>query len=54
MNESLVHPRQALFDTDKGTTLVPVCDHYAGVEMRMRKSLELQAELVWCCTLCGT
>jgi citrate lyase subunit beta/citryl-CoA lyase len=24
---------------------LPVCDHYAGVEVRMRKSLELQAEL---------
>ena len=24
---------------------LPVCDHYAGVEARMRKSLALQAEL---------
>jgi citrate lyase subunit beta/citryl-CoA lyase len=40
-----VHPRQALFDAaDLGPEL-PVCDHYAGVEPRMRKSLELQAEL---------
>ena len=25
--------------------LLPVCDHYSGVEVRMRKSLQLQAEL---------
>jgi citrate lyase subunit beta / citryl-CoA lyase len=41
----MIHPRQALFDAaDLGPEL-PVCDHYAGVEPRMRKSLELQAEL---------
>ncbi len=45
MSEALVHPRQALFDTDAGATLLPVCDHYAGVEVRMHKSLQLQAEL---------
>jgi citrate lyase subunit beta / citryl-CoA lyase len=45
MSDTLVHPRQALFDTDEGATPLPVCDHYAGVEVRMRKSLELQAEL---------
>ena len=39
------HPRQALFDADDGVVSLPVCDHYAGVELRMRKSLELQAEL---------
>jgi citrate lyase subunit beta/citryl-CoA lyase len=41
-----VHPRTALYDPDEapGATL-PVCDHYSGVEVRMRKSLELQAEL---------
>src|SRR6185369_16183242 len=27
------------------TASLPVCDHYAGVEARMRKSLELQSEL---------
>ncbi len=41
----LVHPRQALFDADEVVTPLPVCDHYAGVEARMRKSLELQAEM---------
>ena len=45
MSVALVHPRQALFDTDEGATPLPVCDHYAGVEVRMRKSLALQAEL---------
>ena len=25
--------------------MLPVCDHYSGVEVRMRKSLELQASL---------
>ena len=41
-----VHPRQALFDPDEAAlTQLPVCDHYAGVEARMKKSLELQAEM---------
>lgn len=40
-----VHPRDALFDAgETPAALLPVCDHYAGVEVRMRKSLELQAE----------
>lgn len=40
------HPRQALFDPEElRTPALPVCDHYAGVEPRMRKSLQLQAEL---------
>jgi citrate lyase subunit beta / citryl-CoA lyase len=42
-NHQLVHPRQALFDADEVVTPLPVCDHYAGVEVRMRKSLEMQA-----------
>jgi citrate lyase subunit beta / citryl-CoA lyase len=29
----------------RGARALPVCDHYSGVEARMRKSLELQAEL---------
>lgn len=28
-----------------GSVQLPVCDHYSGVEMRMRKSLQLQAEM---------
>ncbi len=41
-----IHPRAALFGADAPpATTLPVCDHYAGVEARMRKSLALQAEL---------
>jgi citrate lyase subunit beta / citryl-CoA lyase len=45
MSDAL-HPRQALFDPgEPAAPLLPVCDHYAGVEDRMRKSLALQARL---------
>lgn len=44
MNAPL-HPREALFDADEPVIDLPVCDHYSGVEVRMRKSLELQREL---------
>jgi citrate lyase subunit beta/citryl-CoA lyase len=40
-----IHPREALFEDGDAAASLPVCDHYAGVEVRMRKSLELQAEL---------
>lgn len=41
-----LHPRLALFEPDEPVAgSLPVCDHYAGVEARMRKSLALQAEL---------
>jgi citrate lyase subunit beta/citryl-CoA lyase len=41
-----LHPREALFDPGEPLPVsLPVCDHYAGVEARMRKSLELQAEM---------
>ncbi len=40
-----VGPRQALFEDGEAPRTLPVCDHYCGVEARMRKSLELQAEL---------
>ena len=40
-----LHPREALFDTDEQVPDLPVCDHYCGVESRMRKSLQLQAEM---------
>ena len=39
------HPRDALFDSDDLAPALPVCDHYCGVEARMRKSLALQAEM---------
>ena len=43
---STLHPRQALYGaTDPPPRLLPVCDHYAGTEPRMRKALALQAEL---------
>ena len=41
-----IHPRQALFDPEEAAPrALPVCDHYCGVESRMKKSLELQAEM---------
>ena len=42
---SAVHPRDALVDGADAAPALPVCDHYCGVEARMRKSLERQAEL---------
>jgi citrate lyase subunit beta/citryl-CoA lyase len=38
-------PRDVLFDDGDALPDLPVCDHYCGVEQRMRKSLELQAQL---------
>jgi citrate lyase subunit beta/citryl-CoA lyase len=40
------HPREVLLDAQARAGLLPVCDHYSGVEARMRKSLELQAEMI--------
>lgn len=41
-----IHPRDALSEPgEPAPSPLPVCDHYAGVEVRMRKSLDLQAEL---------
>jgi citrate lyase subunit beta/citryl-CoA lyase len=39
------HPREALLGAQAGAVVLPVCDHYSGVEARMRKSLQLQAEM---------
>ena len=39
------HPRDVLFDEGDIAPALPVCDHYCGVEARMRRSLLLQAEL---------
>src|SRR5574343_1830724 len=39
------HPREVLFDDGDAAPDLPVCDHYCGVEVRMRKALALQAEL---------
>jgi citrate lyase subunit beta/citryl-CoA lyase len=41
----MIHPREALVGAGESAPALPVCDHYCGVEARMRKSLELQAEL---------
>jgi citrate lyase subunit beta/citryl-CoA lyase len=39
------HPREILLGAQAQTGALPVCDHYSGVEARMRKSLQLQAEM---------
>jgi len=39
------HPRDVLLGAQAQTGFLPVCDHYSGVEARMRKSLQLQAEM---------
>ncbi|MCU0926055.1 MAG: aldolase/citrate lyase family protein [Hydrogenophaga sp.] len=39
------HPRDILAGAQAGAFSLPVCDHYSGVEARMKKSLQLQAEL---------
>ena len=42
---SLLHPRDVLLGAQASGVSLPVCDHYSGVEARMRKSLQLQAEM---------
>jgi citrate lyase subunit beta/citryl-CoA lyase len=39
------HPRNILLGAQAGRVSLPVCDHYSGVEARMRKSLQLQADM---------
>lgn len=39
------HPRDILLGAQARGGQIPVCDHYSGVEARMRKSLQLQAEM---------
>lgn len=39
------HPRDVLLGAQAGAIVLPVCDHYSGVEARMKKSLALQAEM---------
>ena len=41
----MTHPREVLLDAQAAAGVLPVCDHYSGVEARMRKSLQLQAEM---------
>ncbi len=40
-----MHPREVLLGSQATTGFLPVCDHYSGVEVRMKKSLELQAAM---------
>ncbi len=40
-----MQPSQVLFQGEALPRALPVCDHYAGTEVRMRKALSLQAEL---------
>jgi len=39
------HPQEVLRGAQAVGAALPVCDHYSGVEARMRKSLALQAEM---------
>ena len=41
----MTHPRDVLLDAQAAAGVLPVCDHYSGVPDRMRKSLQLQAQL---------
>lgn len=41
----MTHPRDVLLGAQTQAGFLPVCDHYSGVEVRMRKSLQLQAEM---------
>jgi citrate lyase subunit beta/citryl-CoA lyase len=41
----MVHPRDVLLGAQAVAVSLPVCDHYCGVEARIKKSLQLQAEL---------
>jgi citrate lyase subunit beta/citryl-CoA lyase len=42
----VIHPREVLLESRFKHGLLPVCDHYCGVEPRMTKSLALQRELI--------
>jgi len=42
---SEIHPRQVLLGPQAARQALPVCDHYSGVEARMKKSLLLQAQM---------
>lgn len=40
-----MHPQTVLFQGEAPLRALPVCDHYAGTEVRMRKALALQKDL---------
>jgi citrate lyase subunit beta/citryl-CoA lyase len=46
LNPDVQHPRDILLGAQARTGTLPVCDHYSGVEARMRKSLQLQQEMI--------
>lgn len=41
----MIHPRNILLGSQAGAISLPVCDHYCGVEARIAKSLQMQAEM---------
>ena len=41
-----LHPCEVLLGAQAGSVVLPVCDHYSGVEARIKKSLALQAEMI--------
>jgi citrate lyase subunit beta/citryl-CoA lyase len=43
---SVLHPRTVLLGAQGAAGVLPVCDHYSGVEARMVKSLQLQADMM--------
>ena len=45
MTTSAAHPAQVLLGAQAGAHGIAVCDHYSGVEVRMRKSLQLQQQM---------
>ncbi|HTP73924.1 MAG TPA: aldolase/citrate lyase family protein [Burkholderiaceae bacterium] len=45
MTANIDDPRKVLFADGALAPSIPVCDHYCGVEERMRKSLALQVEM---------
>ena len=40
-----MHPSEVLFQGERQPLMLPACDHYAGSEKLMRKSMALQQEL---------
>ncbi len=42
----MAHPRDVLLGAQARAGSLPVCDHYSGVEARMKKSLHLQADML--------
>ncbi len=45
MTARRIRPGEVLLGAQAGAVVLPVCDHYSGVEARMRKSLALQVEM---------